>query len=243
MPQDTGRILAAQTAPLDGSGVTASVSAVARTANIDTICVYGTITGLEPSLTSFLAGGSDCNVANGCGAHIHEGTDCTSTETQMGHYYAGDGDPWRTVGYLSTDENGAGEFVECVNTGTAARDYDGKAFVIHDSAGARVSCGILSVDIGPTEPPTQVPTMSPVQGPPPTPPTQPPIATAAPTTETVAPGETRAPTTSVPTRAPTTSAPVAEPPSAPSAASYFWNQRMGLAALVVMMTTALVAAI
>lgn len=160
----SGRILAAMTAPLDDSGVVASVSAVSRIAGTDQICIYGSIRGLEPSLTSFLAGGSDCNVANGCGAHIHEGTECTSTETQMGHYYSTSVDPWETVGYLSTDANGAGQFVECVDTGTAARHYDGKAFVIHDSTGARVSCGILSIMLT-TTPTTQPTSMAPTVSP------------------------------------------------------------------------------
>jgi hypothetical protein len=51
--------------------------------------------GLEPSL-------SDCSGAtNGCGIHIHTGTDCFDAASQGGHYFMGAMDPWKDIRYTT----------------------------------------------------------------------------------------------------------------------------------------------
>lgn len=78
--------------------------------------------------------------------HVHSGTACTDallpTAVQGGHYYTGAADPWATVGYLSTTEAGAASFQFSVTD--PAKSIAGKAFIVHNNAGGRVACGILS---------------------------------------------------------------------------------------------------
>lgn len=133
-----------QTDPLGDSGVESSVTAIVGTDGDDHICVYGKATGLETNLLSFLEDGENCTAANGCGAHVHAGMDCTNSTTQMGHYYNSDtldADPWKYIGYLSTDGDGVGHFVDCAYTGETT--FEGHAFIVHANDGSRVSCGLL----------------------------------------------------------------------------------------------------
>lgn len=77
------------TTPLSDSGVTSNTSLFVPKWNglngapNDVVCFVGKAEGLEPNIASFYEGGGEaCQSANGCGVHVHAGTDCASTETQ-----------------------------------------------------------------------------------------------------------------------------------------------------------------
>jgi len=128
----------------DGSTVTGAAT-VLYIAAIDAIYMWGHAMNLEANLvSSSMTGGSDCTATNGCGAHIHMGTACTDVSTQGGHLYnssATTPDPWLTIGYHHTSATGYATF-----SGLAFGPYDpaGKPFVVHNNAGDRVACGMLS---------------------------------------------------------------------------------------------------
>merc|ERR1712232_204549 len=103
--------------------------------------VRGMAKGLEANLRA-APKGSDCTATNGCGAHVHSGFACTNSSTQGGHYFVGDVDPWATVGYRKTNGRGGAYFKLKVKT--SALDISGKPFILHDNAGGRVACGLLS---------------------------------------------------------------------------------------------------
>ena len=47
------------------------------------VCFVGSAATLEPDIKLVYGGeGADCTAANGCGVHVHAGTDCVNTETQ-----------------------------------------------------------------------------------------------------------------------------------------------------------------
>ena len=79
---------------------------------------------------------------NTCGAHVHAGTGCADASAQGGHMLSVDGtDAWtakmafvKTMGALST------YYIDVPSGNTAVLD---KPFVVHNSAGVRVSCGLL----------------------------------------------------------------------------------------------------
>ena len=80
---------------------------------------------------------------NTCGAHVHAGTGCADSSAQGGHMLNVDGttDAWtakmtfvKTVGSVST------YYITFANGNTAVLD---KPFVVHNSDGVRVSCGVL----------------------------------------------------------------------------------------------------
>jgi len=100
----------------------------------------GTAEGLEPNLTAS-PHGANCTATNGCGAHVHDGSACNDTVMQGGHYYDGT-DPWGVIQYSSTDSMGAASF--SFELSTSAKSIAGKPFIIHNNAGGRVACGILS---------------------------------------------------------------------------------------------------
>merc|ERR1712166_1096922 len=90
------------------------------------------LTGAEPSVQG--------------GIHIHTGTTCADASLVSGHYFATASDPWSTTTY-QTDGYGA-------VTGTIAGVAAGLGFnaivdhtiVVHDSAGARIGCGVCRPD-------------------------------------------------------------------------------------------------
>jgi len=127
----------------------------------DVVCFVGSVEGLDPDVRSrypYGGGGEDCTEANGCGVHVHSGTDCSTTETQGGHWYNTDelpDDPWQYVGYRQTSSDGVAEYASCVRTGyDVASDPDlllGLAFIVHAEDGGRVSCGLIfRADLQPT---------------------------------------------------------------------------------------------
>ncbi|KAG7368154.1 hypothetical protein IV203_030897 [Nitzschia inconspicua] len=147
----------ATTTPLSDSGVTSTSTLFIPLWNNlngapnDVVCFVGKADGLETDVASFYGGGGEqCQAANGCGVHVHAGTDCTSTETQLGHWYNNatlSSDPWAIIGYTKTDSNGHGEFANCIRTGydlTADPSLlDGRAFIVHSEDGSRTSCGLI----------------------------------------------------------------------------------------------------
>lgn len=132
------------------------------------VCFMGSAVDLEVNLVSNLtSGGDDCSAKNGCGAHVHEGMDCTNSTTQEGHFYNIDEleeDPWSLVGYLSTDENGFAYFMDCLEP--KVEDYDGRAFIVHANNGDRISCGLLQRGGSTTLAPTSSPAPAGAAGPP-----------------------------------------------------------------------------
>merc|ERR1719159_2255535 len=91
---------------------------------------------------SQVIGGADCTAANGCGVHVHSGNSCSDSATQGGHFYAESSDPWSPIGYVATNAQGATTFSFLVST--SATSIRGKPFIVHDNAGARIACGLLS---------------------------------------------------------------------------------------------------
>merc|ERR1712166_470988 len=81
------------------------------------------------------------------GIHIHTGTTCADASLVSGHYFATASDPWSTTTTYQADGIGA-------VTGTIAGVAAGLGFnaitdhtiVVHDSAGARIGCGVCRPD-------------------------------------------------------------------------------------------------
>ncbi len=112
------------------------------------------VTNLRPSITGVITGG---------GVHVHNGTSCTSSITQGGHYWKpsqfgvkGDGDPWYpqskgiapTGTWFNTGPMGKAEREFRFNQGYGYDLTVGKVIVIHDAnttAGGykRIACGVL----------------------------------------------------------------------------------------------------
>jgi len=116
----------------------------------DVVCFVGSATKLEADIESVYGGGSgtQCSAANGCGVHVHAGTSCEDTDTQGGHWYNTEtvsNDPWATIGYLSTNAEGYGQYASCVRTGYDIMSdpslLEGHVFIVHGEDGSRVSCG------------------------------------------------------------------------------------------------------
>jgi Cu/Zn superoxide dismutase len=149
--KDDTRILQANTVGLASSTVESESKAVIFPGT-DRICVGGNVDALQPDILSFQAGGLDCNATNGCGVHIHSGTDCTDSTTQGGHFYNADVvdvDPWLLVGYERTNANGEAFYLQCLVTGEA--NNEGHALIVHSEDGSRLSCGILQFETTTTE--------------------------------------------------------------------------------------------
>jgi hypothetical protein len=131
--------------PLGNSGVTGGVTIYATPSRL---VGTGEASGLETSLSDTTSGGSDCTAKNGCGVHVHDGTDCATTKSQGGHLLAVQGiDPWTSVRYSSTDNQGRAKFVFSVLPGSMNHlwtDVAGKPFIVHSNIGSRVSCGLLA---------------------------------------------------------------------------------------------------
>jgi len=83
--------------------------------------------------------------ANACGIHIHEGMSCE--ENALGHYWNKGNytyDPWSDVTYTS-DRHGKAVVTDVtVLTGLDAARVDGHTFIVHDSTGGRIACGIIT---------------------------------------------------------------------------------------------------
>lgn len=76
--------------------------------------------------------------------HVHAGFSCANSTVQQGHYYyneSGAADPWLTERYSSTGL-GTAKYSGVANIASTA-DLEGRAFIVHDSTGSRVACGLL----------------------------------------------------------------------------------------------------
>ena len=93
------KLLTAETVPFaadgdgnggdDGTGMVKVMSDLSPLV-LDRVCYMGWATGLTPNVVSYLVDGStseQCNVKNGCGAHIHKGSGCATKDEQGSHYY------------------------------------------------------------------------------------------------------------------------------------------------------------
>lgn len=103
--------------------------------------LYGA--GLAMGMTANVSYAKDCTATNGCGAHVHSGTACTDATSQGGHYYGGSvtADPWTMIGYRNTDTSGSASFMFMLDVGVSS--VAGKPFVLHQTDGSRVACGVL----------------------------------------------------------------------------------------------------
>ena len=140
------------TSPDNGSSGTGFVNVFSGISDsvIDGVCYMGWATGLEPDVVSFLVDGNSssdqCTEKNGCGSHMHEGPGCESKDAQGSHYYDREtiaSDPWARESYYTTDNSGTAALIGCVITGDGASDYKSNAFILHDTAGDRMLCGLL----------------------------------------------------------------------------------------------------
>ena len=116
----------------------------------DGVCYQGYAGLLPKNVVSFLVpnnGGSDtCNVKNGCGTHIHNGTSCATVDEQGGCYYDRDTvpvNPWSLESYYTTSPEGAAALIGCTITGTEATEYETRPFIVRDTDGSRVLCGLI----------------------------------------------------------------------------------------------------
>lgn len=95
-----------------------------------------TLEGLDQNC----AGGPTPAVANSCGIHIHEGTTCDNATLVGGHFYDSNltgGDPWTFDAFYNVAEGP--QFLR-VEYGMSWDDTLGRAFVLHDVDGARITC-------------------------------------------------------------------------------------------------------
>ena len=121
------------------------------------------------SLVVTLPFSSACT-GNDCGAHVHAGTGCTDASTQGGHLLNTDGitDAWtQSMLFIGHDlaTSVSTYTIDIAAGNTAVR---GKPFVVHNSAGVRVYCGMLEArqyagavalaPVAPTPPPSLAPT-------------------------------------------------------------------------------------
>jgi len=134
---------------LSSTGVSGSVTIIVSGS---VVVGAGSASGLEASLSDT----TNCTATNGCGVHVHSGSGCTDTTTQGGHYFSGSSDPWAYIRYSSTTAAGAANFCFAV-TSTGATAVQGKAFLVHNNAGGRVSCGLLTDATVPSPSPSPSP--------------------------------------------------------------------------------------
>merc|ERR1712166_492319 len=80
------------------------------------------------------------------GIHIHVGTNCADANLVSGHYFATASDPWSTTTTSVADTYGdvAGAFT--VASGLGFEAIVDHTIVVHDSAGARIGCGVCVPD-------------------------------------------------------------------------------------------------
>lgn len=143
----SGELTYASLTNLSSSGVSGSVSL--STDSAGAVSGFGVAYGLEAELSS--SGGS-CTAQNGCGVHVHSGTACDPSADQGGHYWspATDPDPWATIIYESTTSAGLGTFFFYAAAGTPS--IADKPFIVHNNAGGRVACGVLTEFVSTTVP-------------------------------------------------------------------------------------------
>ena len=149
--------------PLASSGV--SGSAVLHRTPDGHLFVVGSLTGLEASLASVSAGGTDCVATDACATRIHAGTGCASGATQgnaialapwSSTHVAQD---WGAATYTSTTAAGAAELKFDVAGLPSGTSIAGRTFIVANNGGGRIACGTLVE--APTSGPTAAPTVAP----------------------------------------------------------------------------------
>jgi hypothetical protein len=133
-----------------------------------------TFTGLPPSTTN--------NVV-----HIHSGTNCSTTDTVGGHFYAGATDPWNdaTLVQVAANSNGVAIGSFDIAYGKTFKESLAHTVVVHVN-GTKVACGVLTGDlyVAPPAAPTAAPNATaPTAAPNATAPTAAAPTAAAPTTK------------------------------------------------------------
>ncbi|CAE8734708.1 unnamed protein product [Polarella glacialis] len=87
-------------------------------------------------------------IANACGVHIHVGTNCSDASTIGGHFWNKtlySTDPWQSVMYKTVKGKAYATDVR-IATGLTNQEVADRVVIIHDAAGARISC--IPVSIG-----------------------------------------------------------------------------------------------
>ena len=136
---------------------------------------HGTVFGPSCQAMSWDLTGADTNG----GIHIHDGTSCQMcADTTCGHYYdhgSGRVDPWPSSTYTSASGSGPP-----IDAGLYATAILGKVVVVHDSAGVRIGCGLISdARLPPPPPPATTPEPEPAPEPAPDRPPPPPTPSAS----------------------------------------------------------------
>ena len=112
--------------PIPGTGSNVSGIAVVFTDGSTQIAYAGIVQGVMANLS---ASSAMCNVTNGCGVHIHNGTSCANSTVQGGHYFVSSVvpvDPWINARY-SSSPTGKANFNGILNMGTD--NVVGKPFI------------------------------------------------------------------------------------------------------------------
>jgi len=109
----------------------------------DKVLLSWHLSGLEAQLCATPPDG----VGNACGIHIHSGSTCDDASGVGGHYYHGDlaADPWSPVVYTPDSFGDSTSLGTSIAIGQSLSDVLGRAVVVHDHTGGRVSCGIIQV--------------------------------------------------------------------------------------------------
>merc|ERR1719384_940317 len=97
------------------------------------------LTGLD----SRCSVGAGDNVKNGCGIHIHSGTNCQ--ENIGGHFFSDslNDDPWAPIVYVAgTGSQDETDGVEVIS-GRSSSDIAGRTIVVHELNGGRIACGVI----------------------------------------------------------------------------------------------------
>merc|ERR1712166_1385577 len=111
---------------------TVKATATGMSLHTSTIELIYALTGAEPNAAG--------------GLHIHTGTTCADANLVSGHYFATTSDPWTTTTGVA---NGVGDVSGTFPTVTAGLGFDAivdHTIVVHDSAGARIGCGVCVPD-------------------------------------------------------------------------------------------------
>lgn len=131
----------------DGSLAVAGFVVMAPPEDGNVTFVWG-LSGLEETACDTRPEG----VANACGIHIHVGKTCEDAAEVGGHYYNGamyDSDPWQASVYKHGNHNidpWHGQHMEQMTVAMGETDIEGRVFVVHDSTGARIGCGLIGDD-------------------------------------------------------------------------------------------------
>merc|ERR1719203_2020608 len=87
--------------------------------------------------------------ANGCGIHIHQGTDCSNADDIRGHHWDKDKFPearWKYIEYVGDETIGT---THAVKTGLPVKDIQSRTLVVHDFKGARIACAQIAPNVLP----------------------------------------------------------------------------------------------